>query len=495
MYSKGNSIELRVILIGDEGVGKKSIVNRFKIINCTETKNVNFTGYIPLKKNKYFKKPSKKSKKEDNSTKSKKDTTHQSLDSSEDEIEEEKRREFREEKRIGCMKFKKIYNLGFNSIDISFFPCAEEEPLPYDYELKDEDEFYEFEKEYRVSIRRLVKELEKIILKPADDVKSQIEVLFMLCFDLSNKSSFEKLLIHFSQINRHFKLNEDYKLVLIGNKMDKRVDLNNDEKENIEQFKSKFNLKYYEISTLMFFNFDNFFEKLILDNFGDYPLFNQYKDKFHEIINTKKTFAKTKRPEFGGDDNPPSNKYNNNPYGYPRNEREFRRMFRDRDKFNKHIFINKTGIVYPPIGKSEKDLFMLNTKKKAASTEKNEMVISFDLSKREDVKAVLELQNNIPGRTFGVKTYKPLGLFKDRERLRKIREQQKINALGGNIILMDGKRTITEGDIEDNQKRYENNRKNYRDKILEENKMIKDDIDERHDEINKKNDLEFQKKN
>ena len=494
MYSRGNSIDLRVILIGDIGVGKKSIINRFKIINSTETKNVNFNGFIPLKKKKTFKNHSKKQKKDDNSTKSKKDTTHQSMETSEDEDEEEKIRQFREEKRISCMKFKKIYNLGFNSIEISFFPCAEEEPLAYDYELKDEDEFYEFEKEYKVSIRRLIKELERIILKPAEDSKSQIEILFMLCFDLSNKSSFEKLLVHFSQINRHFKLNEDYKLVLIGNKMDKRVSMNNDEKENIEQFKSKFNLKYYETSTLMFFNFDNFFEKLILDNFGDYPIFNQYKDKFHEIITTKKSFSKTKRPEFGGNDNPPSDKYNNNPYGYPRNEREFRRMFKDRDKFNKHIFINKTGILYPPIGRTEKDLLMISSKKKAVSSEKKEMVISFDLSKREDVKAALELQSSIPGRTFGVKTYKPLGLFKDREKLRKIRDQQKIEALGGNIVLMDERRTLTEGDIEDNQKRYENNRKSCRDKILEEKEMIRDDIEERHDKINKKNDLEFQKK-
>ena len=90
------------------------------------------------------------------------------------------------------MKFSKIYNLGFNSIEISYYPCAEEEPLPYDYELKDDDEFYEFEKEYKVSIRKIIKELEAIILKPPTDQKSQIEILFMLCFDLGNLPSFEK---------------------------------------------------------------------------------------------------------------------------------------------------------------------------------------------------------------------------------------------------------------------------------------------------------------
>ena len=33
-----NRVELRVILIGDTGVGKKSIVRRFKMLNSSETK-------------------------------------------------------------------------------------------------------------------------------------------------------------------------------------------------------------------------------------------------------------------------------------------------------------------------------------------------------------------------------------------------------------------------------------------------------------------------
>ena len=52
---------------------------------------------------------------------------------------------------------------------------------------------------------------------------------------------------------------------------------------------------------------------------------------------------------------------------------------------------------------------------------------------------------------------------------------------------MDGRKTITEGNIEDNQKRYEKNRKNLRDTILEEKKLIHDDIKERHDDVNQQN--------
>ena len=39
MYTR---IELRVILIGDIEVGKKSIVNRFKMINSSETKILSY---------------------------------------------------------------------------------------------------------------------------------------------------------------------------------------------------------------------------------------------------------------------------------------------------------------------------------------------------------------------------------------------------------------------------------------------------------------------
>jgi hypothetical protein len=276
--------------------------------------------------------------------------------------------------------------------------------------------------------------------------------------------------------------------------MDKRVPMNNEESEKIEAFKTKYNLNYYETSSLMFYNFDIFFEKLILDKFGNLPILKHYENKFHEIIYAKKSFPKTKRPPFGGDDNPPANKYDNNPFSYPDNEKDFKKMFFDRDKYNKHIFVNKRAMLYPPIKNLEKDILKENSKKKSLSTDKKETLISWDSARREEIKAALELQNNKPGYSFGLKTYKPLGLFKDREKLRKIREKEKIDALGGNIVLMDEKRTLTEGNIEETQRRYEKNRNNYRDKILEERKLRNDDLKERHDEVNEKNLLSYNEK-
>ena len=326
------------------------------------------------------------------------------------------------------MRFAKIYNLGFNNLTITYYPCAEEQPLPYDYELREDDEFYQFEKQYKISIKQLVKEIEKIIIKPAPNSRTKVEILFVLTFDLSNFASFEKLVVYLSQIERHFKFDEnDYKMILLGNKMDKRVNLKKDQKDKFEKFRTKYSLNYYEASSLMFFNFEIFFEKIIIENFGNLGIFEEFRNKFHDIIHTKKSFTKTKRPQFGGDDNPPANKYDNNPYQYPTNEKDFKKMFKDRDKYNKHIFINKQSMLYPPIKNIDKDTSNIeNARKKGHSSEKNMVFFSWDSTQNESVKAALELQSRLPGYSLGMKTYKPLGLFKERERLRKKMDEQKI---------------------------------------------------------------------
>ena len=496
-YSKSNSVEIRIILLGDLGVGKKSLINRFKYVNSSETKSIDFNGFFSIQKKQKIIQRRDKSKtlEKSNTLKSKKDTTLQSSDIVEQETEEDKLYKRREKNRIECMRFSKIYNLGFSNLELTYYPCAEEQMLSYDYELK-EDEFYEFEKKYKISIRQIVKEIEQIIIKPASNARTKIEILFMLCFDLSNYASFEKLIIYFSQIEKHFKLDEnDYKIILVGNKMDKRISLKKEEKESIEHFKTKYKLNYYEASALMFFNFDIFFEKIIIENFGNLEIFNQYRNKFHDIINTKKSFTKTKRPIFGGDDNPPANKYDNNPYQYPLDEKDFKKLFKDKDKYNKHIFINKQSILYPPIKYIDKESSNIeNSRKNGYSSEKNMLIFSWDSTKNESVKAALELQSRLPGYSLGMKTYKSLGLFKERDKLRRKLDKEKLDALGGNIKLMDEKRTLTEGNIEQNQKKYEQNRIFNRGKILEERKMVENNLKGRHDKVNSKNNEEYDNK-
>ena len=72
----------------------------------------------------------------------------------------------------------------------------------------------------------------------------------------------------------------DFKLSLIGTKIDIKKTMNNEEKENFEHLKNQLGAHYYEISTLNFYKFENFFEKLILDNYSDiYPIFSNERIK------------------------------------------------------------------------------------------------------------------------------------------------------------------------------------------------------------------------
>ena len=479
--NKANIIDLRIILLGDANVGKKSMVQRFKILKSTETKEISLKEF--LKKN-LLKKDKVMKLKQSNMS------------------EEEKIEKLKEDKRIELMCFTKIFRLELNSMYISFSPCPNAEALGYDYIPKDEeDENYEFEKEYKISVKNIIKSIEKTILRPAEDHRAQIEILFLLCFDLENFNSFENLIIFFSRINEKFKLTKsDFKLALIGTKLDMKKPMNSKERENFNNFVNRLNLKYYEVSSLMFFNFENFFEKLILDIYGDIIPFlgnERYKKLFHNALNTKNDFSKTKRGDFVmNTDIPGSNKYNINIYEYPSNKKELLKIFKNKYKYNKRIFVNKRGILFPPIKDIKEEMNAIENNKKHFKDEES-FKVNWDTIKNEKIQSALELNSNISGYSFGIKPNKSLGLKKERGNLRKSNEQEIINKLDGYIVSSSQVLNIrpfrTSLSLEQYQEKYEENRKAKRRKKLEEKKENDDKIKKRHNE--KKKIDQFKKEN
>ena len=478
-------IDLRIILLGDSDVGKKSIVERFKKLKSTETKEISLKEFIKRKK---FVKNKKKV----------------NIIKNEPLTEEEKKEKKKEDKRINLMRFTKIFRMELNKIQISFCPLPDAENLEYDYEPKDEeDENYEFEKEYRISIKNIIREIKGILMRPPDDSRAQIEILFLLCFDLTNYSSFENLIIYFSQINKHFKLtNNDFKLALIGTKMDLKKTMNNEEKENINKFKNQLNVLYYEVSTLMFFNFETFFEKLILDIYGNiFPFFSseRYKNLFHEILRTKNDFSKTKRDDFQINNGVPgANQYNNNVYEYPKSKRELIKIFHN-NKYNKKIFINKRGILFPPIKDIKEELNSEENNRKNNKEIKEEyFAVNWDSIKNDTIQSSLELNSNKPGYTFGVKTNKSLGLKKQRDTLRDKIENEIINKLDGYIVsssqVLPIRPSKTTSNLEQYQEKYEQNRNEQRKKKLEIREEIINNLKSRHNEMLLKNSKSFNKK-
>ena len=208
---EGKNIDLRVILLGDPDIGKKSMVQRFKSLKSTETNEISL----------------KELKKRNNTTKK--------VIIRELTEEEEKQ----EQKRLNLMRFSKKFKLEFNNLQVSFYPCPDPIILNFDFDPKDDEDNYEFEKEYKKSIKNIINEIHEIITRPSDDQKANVEILFLLCFDLSDFSTFENLVIYFSQINKMFKLTDgNFKFALIGTKLDIKQSMNNEEKESFESFKN-----------------------------------------------------------------------------------------------------------------------------------------------------------------------------------------------------------------------------------------------------------------
>ena len=483
--SKSSFIDLRVILLGDSEVGKKSIVQRFKMLKSTETKEISLKDFMK-RKNAY--------------NKSKKIKTPKIIPVT----EEEKMEKNQEDKRLNLMRFTKIFRIELNYFQVSFCPCPNPEPLDYDYDPKDEDDQdYEFEKEYKISIKNIMREIEFTIIRPPDDPRAQVEILFLLCYDLSNFSSFENLVVIFSQINKHFQIaNNDFKLALIGTKLDIKKSLNDDGKGNLENFKKQLNINYYEISTLMFYNFDNFFEKMILDIYENvFPFFSdeRYKNIFHEILRTKNNFSKTKRGEIElANDNPGPNKYNNNVYEYPKSKKELYKIFK-KGKYSKKIFINKNSILFPPIKYMKEDKNSEDSNKKNHKGILEELLaVNWDTIRDEKLQSVLQLDSQKPGFTLGIKTNKSLGLKKERENLRNEKEKELQNKLSGYIVsasqIMPNHSFKNSLSLAEYQQKYEQNRIDKMKKKLERCKEYSDILQQRHDEIQLRNSKSFNQK-
>ena len=495
------NLELRILIIGEAGVGKKTITKRFKLLNCTETKETSFSKLL--------------SKSNKNKLEKKNYTYNAELD--ELLLEEERQKQKKEEIRLNLMNFTKIYKIDLDIIEISFYPVAEAEPLPMDYIPKDDDEDYIFETENKISLRKLNNEIAKILMKPLSHISNQLELIFFFCFDLSDKNSLEQLSLYYSQINKNYNLKNHSHSILIGNKLDKKI-ADSEFQESINNFINENSMKYYEISTFMFFNFENFFEKLFFQIFGDFPSFSQksFRDNFHNILAQKSTFSQSKRKIYPDNLSPSPNEYNNNPYEYPTKYGDLFKLFKEKQKYNKKIFINKEGPLFPVSNKKhairnstlgmglsfderneiEKDYFPKSKDKTTFNEEYNitkdnlkstKNPIIWDSQKQIEIKEILKPISKKKGFSIGVALNNSLGLRQGR-REENIKKSLKIsNAINNGFSLIIKNKPVLKGAL--SQKKYEMARKKYYKSKYDKGKIIENEINEKH-----KNNIEINNK-
>ena len=187
------------------------------------------------------------------------------------------------------------YKLGSTILTIQAFIIDGAIQCRIDEDVSSDDEDEEIVHEYHIKFTWTKKTILNYLRMFADNTneKNTNEDIFVFMYDLSDFSTFERMMLYYDSVNRRFKLHENKaKCVIIGNKSEKKMLFN---KEDLEKMDSFYNLnesfQKFEISNKLHFNFSKFLNELI-ENCID---MNYDKEKLKSILENKFTFNKAKR--------------------------------------------------------------------------------------------------------------------------------------------------------------------------------------------------------
>ena len=258
-----------------------------------------------------------------------------------------------------------------------FIPPAED--LSYDsYPKDDDDSDYEFEKEYKITLKGVKKDINQIMnykksvieLDKLYGYKIYIYYIFLILYDLSDYSSFETLIKYYDRLEKKYDLSNDENIIscIIGNKKDKNIFYTEEQSKTINEFITKYKIQNYEISTKPYYNFPKFFTQFIIDNLGPlHPeIFKEenFENELKKIIENKSNFSKALRASLTYNENNPGPEYDLNIYSFNTMKELKDALMNKKTRFSTKIFANKQGPVIN-YSKSSKDILSIeNTKEK-----------------------------------------------------------------------------------------------------------------------------------
>ena len=358
--SDNEKVELRVFLIGDHNCGKKTIINRFKILKCTDTREKkqfekqisskklasivsgpigNLTGKIigDFKKNANDEKQKEgnynysynSNKTHNNNKKNSKNKSSNHQGDRERDLEregqgnshEKSQHNFLQNKLENLTNFTKIFNLAKVYFEMNFYNCPLAQSIDFNDKINEEEEA---ETLHRMRLDKFKRFLKTEINKPNKN-GMKIKYLLMFVYDITNKQSIKKLKVYYDEMNKLFFIENQYNKhhvnyfrVLIGNKIDLKIPYAEVDQTFLTDFIQEKNIKHYEISGKLNFNFEKFFEKMFFEVIGEDLNENintdYFKNRFSKILSSNRTFSKETREFFKFNDNPGPGGYNNNQF-------------------------------------------------------------------------------------------------------------------------------------------------------------------------------------
>ena len=406
-----NTFEFRVFIIGDELVGKKSIVNRFKKLNSTQTEEDTYF-YNGDPKDEYGLGTKK---------------TKEALEKLEiyQQLNVVDKNIIRKEiERKNLMKFKKIFIVDSTKLEFNFFPIKppEEKMISNANDNKDEEDEVKFGSTY-LTFKKTIEEITKLLSKEPKYQNSSLANIFLFVYELRNYNTFKKLECIYNKLDNYFK-SANYLKALIGNKQDIKIKFNKSHRDYLDNFINSNNFKAYDISTYNYFSFEKFFEQLFIDLIS--PLNDElqkitFLNRFHLVLHIRATISRAPRKTHYIKDVPFLSE-NENPdvYAYPENKNDFRRTFSNMKKgrYSYKIFINKQGPTFPIMDKFGKER-KLGKPKTAFIREKKSGIENWAfINRQKELKEAFKTYR--PGYSLGIREG-----FNGFKQLRKIKYQQR----------------------------------------------------------------------
>ena len=271
----------------------------------------------------------------------------------------------------------KLFNIFKTKMIFKPYFISPAEDLLFDSNPKDdEDSDYEFEKEHRLTMKGVKRDINQIMnikntmieLDKISGYTIYIYYIFLFLYDTSEYSSFETVIKYFDRLEAKYNITKDSSLItcVIGNKCDRNALFNEEQVKTLHEFITKYHIKHYEISTKPFFNFSKFYSQFIIDNLGPKHEFfeeNNFKDELKKIIENKSTFAKAERIAVTTNDKYPGPEYDLNIYSFNSMKELKEALINKKTRFNKKIYVNKQGPIIST-SKSAKEITNTDNKEK-----------------------------------------------------------------------------------------------------------------------------------
>ncbi|MCQ2820298.1 MAG: hypothetical protein MJ252_23780 [archaeon] len=232
------------------------------------------------------------------------------------------------------------------SIFCQFFILNKAEHLLFDEKIPPEDPDYEICNKHKIKFTSMKSSLISALnYKPKRKFPEKIEIInnFILMYDLSNFDSFRAVELYNQSLNAFYEEINPGAIYLIGNKMEIKEVLNKEDRKILSEFLTENKeIKNYEISNRIFFDFQTFLTKILHEHLSSLNI--EYNDLYN-ALKVKQSFSKSPRITTEDTSCSPGPIYDTNVYGLGSPE-EYRQALVDKKgRFNRKIFLNKRGPV------------------------------------------------------------------------------------------------------------------------------------------------------